>query len=91
MAVLLVIALALVAWLAYEAVDAARSHRRTAEGVLRDYALVSATQLALVVGERLDDVIDRVLVSVLSQSRRRGAASPAGHREADGRRGASRL
>ena len=64
-AALLVTALALVAWLGYEAVDSAASHRRTAEAVLRDYALVSATQLAGFVRNELDGVIDEVLVPVL--------------------------
>jgi signal transduction histidine kinase len=40
--VVLLLALALSGALAYEAQDAARSHRATAEGALRDYAAVSA-------------------------------------------------
>ena len=64
-AALLVVALALVALLGYEAIDSAASHRRTAEAVLRDYALVSATQLAGFVRNELDGVIDEVLVPVL--------------------------
>ena len=64
-AALLVVALALVALLGYEAIDSAASHRRTAEAVLRDYALVSATQLAGFVRNELDNVIDVVLVPVL--------------------------
>ena len=84
-AVLLVTALALVAWLGYEAVDSATSHRRTAEAVLRDYALVSATQFAGFVFGELDEVIDEVLVPV---ARSRDVASPAaiGRRLDDGAR-----
>ena len=73
-AALFVTALALVAWLGYEALDSAASHRRTAEAVLRDYALVSATQFAGFVFGELDEVIDEVLVPVL---RSRDLASPA--------------
>ncbi len=73
---LLVTAFGLVAWLGYEALDAAASHRRTAESVLRDYALVSATQLASSVRSELDDVIDEVLVPVLRRSRSEGAQPP---------------
>ena len=73
-AALLVTALALVAWLGYEAIDSAASHRSTAEAVLRDYALISATQFAGTVFNQLDDVIDVVLQPV---ARSRDVASPA--------------
>ncbi len=87
-AALLVTALALVAWLGYEALDSAASHRRTAEAVLRDYALVSATQFAGFIRNELDEVIDEVLVPV---SRSRDVASPLaiGRRLDDGAREAN--
>ena len=42
----LVLSLVLAAGLAYQAVDAARSHRETAESVLRDYARVAAWEFS---------------------------------------------
>ena len=36
-------------WLGYQALDAAMSHRRTAEAVLSDYARISATEMAGVI------------------------------------------
>ena len=52
---------ALVASLAYEAHDAARSHRVTAERALRDYASVAAWEYVANVQERLNSAASEVL------------------------------
>ncbi|MDQ6830181.1 MAG: HAMP domain-containing histidine kinase [Gemmatimonadota bacterium] len=57
LAALLGLTLVLAAMLAYEAHDAARSHRATAERALRDYAAVAAFELAAGVTDDLDRVI----------------------------------
>ncbi|MEP6690036.1 MAG: HAMP domain-containing sensor histidine kinase [Gemmatimonadaceae bacterium] len=54
---LLTMTLALAALLAYEAHDAARSHRATAERALRDYAAVAAFELAAGAGDDLDRAV----------------------------------
>ncbi|MEX1256392.1 MAG: HAMP domain-containing sensor histidine kinase [Gemmatimonadota bacterium] len=58
--VFLLATLALAGWLGYQALDAAASHRRTAEAVLRDYAGIAAVELARVGRSNLDDVLDDV-------------------------------
>ncbi|MGH7481267.1 MAG: sensor histidine kinase [Longimicrobiales bacterium] len=50
--------LLLALWLGYEAVDAAREHRRTAESVLRDYAEISLASFSRSVTDDLDDFLD---------------------------------
>src|SRR6185312_10270047 len=54
LAALLVGTLALASMLAYEAHDAARSHRATAEHALHDYATVAAWELVAGVNEALE-------------------------------------
>ena len=63
---LLTLTVALVAALAYEAHDAARSHRVTAERALRDYASVAAWEYVANVQERLDGAASAVLTPVTS-------------------------
>lgn len=58
LAVFLTGTIVLSVWLTYEAVDAARSHRRTAEGVLADYAGIAAEELSRTVADELDDFLD---------------------------------
>jgi signal transduction histidine kinase len=53
---LIVLALGIAAVLAYEAHDAARSHRETAERALRDYAAVAAWELVGALGDELDAI-----------------------------------
>ena len=67
LAVFLVATLALSTWLAFQAWDAARSHRRTAEGVLRDYAGLAAWEYSREAADGLDDFFH-----VLLDARRRG-------------------
>jgi signal transduction histidine kinase len=57
---------ALVASLAYEAHDAARSHRVTAERALRDYASVAAWEYVANVQERLNSAASEVLSPLTS-------------------------
>ena len=63
---LLTLTVVLVASLAYEAHDAARSHRVTAERALRDYASVAAWEYVANVQERLDAAASEVLTPVTS-------------------------
>jgi signal transduction histidine kinase len=53
---LIVLALGIAGVLAYEAHDASRSHRETAERALRDYAAVAAWELVGGLGEALDGI-----------------------------------
>src|SRR6185503_14430668 len=54
---LLVCTLALATMLAYEAHDAARSHRATAERALHDYAAVAAWELVAGVNDELQSTV----------------------------------
>ena len=63
---LLTLTAVLVASLAYEAHDAARSHRVTAERALRDYASVAAWEYVANVQERLNIAASEVLSPVTS-------------------------
>src|SRR5512138_2883354 len=54
---LLVCTLALATMLAYEAHEAARSHRATAERALHDYAAVAAWELVAGVNEKLQSAL----------------------------------
>jgi signal transduction histidine kinase len=74
--VFLLATLALAVWLGYQALDAAASHRRTAEAVLRDYAGISATELARVARGDLDDVLDDAFEPVLRRERFGGDPTP---------------
>jgi len=59
--VLLLTILGIAAALAYEAQDAARSHRATAENVLRDYARFAAWEFSRQASRELTDVTGSVL------------------------------
>ena len=59
--VLMVSVLGIAAALAYQAQDAARSHRATAENVLRDYAGFAAWQFSGLAGRALTDLAGSVL------------------------------
>jgi hypothetical protein len=61
---LLLSMLGLAAALAYEAQDAARSHRTTAENVLRDYAAFAAWEFSRVARRDLTDTLGSVLGQV---------------------------
>ncbi|HUQ80053.1 MAG TPA: HAMP domain-containing sensor histidine kinase [Gemmatimonadaceae bacterium] len=63
---LLTLTAVLVASLAYEAHDAARSHRVTAERALRDYASVAAWEYVTNVQDRLNSAASEVLSPVTS-------------------------
>jgi signal transduction histidine kinase len=52
--VFLLVTLALSLWLGYQALDAAASHRRTAEGVMADYAGIAAWEYSRHARESLD-------------------------------------
>ncbi len=49
----LLLTLCLSLWLGYQALDAARSHRRTAEGVLRDFAAIAVWEYSRRIQENL--------------------------------------
>ena len=66
LAALLALTVILVGSLAYEAHDAARSHRVTAERALRDYASVAAWEYVANVQERLDVAASQILSPVTS-------------------------
>lgn len=66
----------LAGWLGYQAFDAAASHRRTAEAVLRDYAEISASELAREARSELDDVLDEVFDPVVRRMRSRSRLPP---------------
>jgi signal transduction histidine kinase len=72
LAAFLVATLVLSAWLGFHAVDSARSHRRTAEAVLRDYAGIAASEFQRTVQDELDDFLDVVFDDVPRQSRGAG-------------------
>src|SRR5437868_966367 len=61
LATLLVCTLALATMLAYEAHDAARSHRATAERALNDYAAVAAWELVAGVNDELQSSLGSAL------------------------------
>src|SRR5262245_29352234 len=64
LAALLVCTLALATMLAYEAHDAARSHRASAERALHDYAAVAAWELVAGVNEELQSTLAGAFTSV---------------------------
>ena len=65
-AAVLVLILAVAATLAYQAQQAVRSHRATAENVLRDYAAVAAEEFARRAQRELHDVIATQLTRLAS-------------------------
>jgi len=66
--------LCLAGWLGYQAIDAAASHRRAAESVLTNYALISATEYAGISQSKLDELLDEVFRPVRWTAR--GTALP---------------
>jgi signal transduction histidine kinase len=60
----LLVTLGLSLWLGFQAVAAASSHRRTAEGVLRDYAEIAVMEYSRGVEDRLDDFLGDVFRNV---------------------------
>jgi signal transduction histidine kinase len=72
----LVATIALSLWLAYQAQDAARSHRDTAVAALQDYARIAAWQYARVANENIDDFFDQLFDDVPSRLRGWRAPSP---------------
>jgi signal transduction histidine kinase len=60
----LLLTLGLSLWLGFQAVAAARSHRRTAEGVLGDYAEIAVMEYSREVQNRLDDFLRDVFRNV---------------------------
>ena len=64
--------LAIAAALAYQAQQAARSHRTTAENVLRDYAGFAAWEFARTARRDLTDTLSAVLGQALSHCRDSG-------------------
>ncbi len=53
----LLVTLGLSLWLGFQAVDAARSHRRTAEGILADYAEMAVSEYSHRIQERLGRLV----------------------------------
>jgi signal transduction histidine kinase len=74
----LVANVALSAWLGYQALASAASHRRTVESVLTDYALTSATEFADDVEDGLDEVLDDVFEDMLERVGEGGRGRGAG-------------
>lgn len=72
----LLVTLGLSLWLGLQAVDAARSHRRTAEGVLRDYAEIAVAEYSRRVQDNLDRFFDEVFSDVPWRIRRGSPPSP---------------
>lgn len=66
----LLVTLGLSLWLGLQAVDAARSHRRTAEGVLRDYAEIAVAEYSRRVQSRFDRFFREVFEDVPWRIRR---------------------
>ena len=64
--------LAIATALAYQAQQAARSHRTTAENVLRDYAGFAAWEFARIARRDLTDTLSAVLGQALSHCRDSG-------------------
>lgn len=68
-AVFLVVTIGLAVWLGYQAVDAAASHRRTAEAALRDYAGISAWEFSRAARADLDHMLEDVFRPVRRRMR----------------------
>lgn len=67
----LLLTLGLSCWLGYQAWDAARSHRQTAEGVLRDYAELAASEFTRKSDDRLGYLARWIFDDIPSSLRRR--------------------
>lgn len=72
----LLVTLGLSLWLGLQAVDAARSHRLTAEGVLRDYSEIAVAEYSRRVQSRLDRFFRSVFEEVPWRIRRGAPPSP---------------
>src|SRR5690606_24920063 len=72
LAVFLLVMLALSCGVAFQAYEAARSHRTTAEAVLSDYAGLAATEYARIAREDLSRLFDVVFDEVPRRVRERG-------------------
>ncbi len=72
----LLVTLGLSLWLGFQAVGAARSHRRTAEGVLRDYAEIGVAEYSRRVQDEMDRFLDEVFTDVPWRIRRGPPPSP---------------
>jgi signal transduction histidine kinase len=75
---LLVATVALTAGLAYEALQAARSHRATAENVLRDYSAFATWELTRLGRDHLLDAMNHGLTAVRNAQRRGDLSSAVG-------------
>lgn len=73
----LLVTLGLSLWLGFQAVGAARSHRRTAEGVLRDYSEIAVAEYSRRVQGHLDRFFREVFADVPRRIRRDPLPSPA--------------
>jgi signal transduction histidine kinase len=74
--VFLVVTLALTLWLGSQALSAARSHRRTAEGILRDYAGIAAWEFSRRVREHMDEFAWEIFDDVPRRVRHRIPPGP---------------
>lgn len=74
--VFLVVTLALTLWLGSQALSAARSHRRTAEGILRDYAGIGAWEFSRRVREHMDEFAWEIFDDVPRRVRYRTPPGP---------------
>jgi len=72
----LLVTLGLSLWLGFQAVGAARSHRLTAEGVLRDYAEIAVAEYSRRVQDNLDLFVREVFRDVPWRIRRGPPPSP---------------
>ena len=70
LAVFLFLTLGLSVWLGYQALDAARSHRRTAEGVLTDFAAIAVWDYSRRIQENLAYMARRIFDDVPQRLRR---------------------
>ena len=68
-AAFLVVTVGLAVWLGYQAVDAAASHRRTAEAALADYAGISAWEFSSTARGNLDHMLEDVFRPVRRRMR----------------------
>jgi signal transduction histidine kinase len=63
-------------WLAYQAQDAARSHREAATGALRDYARTAAWQYSRIASENMESVLETLFDDVPRRVREGRLPSP---------------
>lgn len=75
LAVFLLLTLIFALWLGYQALDAARSHRRTAEGVLYDFAGIAVWEYSRRIQENLNS-FGRAIFDDIPRNLRRQAPGP---------------